>query len=94
MKRTRDDIIRDILKYVMHNNGCHTTKLMQKVNLSHTQMKTLLNELYTLKYIDIHHQASSKNTMSVYEHKKAFITEKGIKHLINLLISDKIKGLE
>lgn len=46
MKRTKLDIIGDILAVIMSNNGeIKPTHLMYKSNLAHNQMKSYLEEL-------------------------------------------------
>ena len=52
MKRSKIDIIYDILKTVQDEEPIPPTKLLYKTNLSHGRMKTYLEELKEKKFVE------------------------------------------
>lgn len=70
-RRSRLDIIRDILESIINKGGViKPTNLMYKSNMSHIRMKSYINELIKKGFIN-------KNNKNKKEYIK--ITEKGFK---------------
>ena len=78
-KRTRVDIIMDMLRCISEKNGqIKPTHLMYKSNLSHVQMKGYLDEMKSKGLVDeIIEKKDSKKRIS--------ITKKGRDFLVNMI---------
>lgn len=82
-KRSRLDIIKDMLESIRDKNGkMKQTRLMYKANLSHTQMKIYIEELVKKELIEEKAEGS---------YKYIYITDRGFKFIESL---DKIKEFE
>ncbi|MDP3917340.1 MAG: winged helix-turn-helix domain-containing protein [Nanoarchaeota archaeon] len=75
-KRTRIDIIGDMLKSIMDKGGCiKPTHLMYKSNLSHQQMKGYLEELVEKKFIRI--RRASNEAIIITDKGRSFVNKLG-----------------
>lgn len=75
-KRTKIDIVNDILNSIHQKVEIKPTHLMYKSNLSHTLMKVYLEELIQKEFIkEIHKEHKG------HKHNYFTITEKGIEFL-------------
>ncbi len=76
-KRSRTDIIHDILLYVQsQRHGAKPTHVMYKANLSYTQLQKYFTELEAHKLIE-RQEAKDKETIH--------ITPKGINYLVKIV---------
>jgi predicted transcriptional regulator len=83
-KRSRMDIISDILSIIQERNGrIKPTHLMYKANLSHTQMKTYLEELMKKGLIKKEESEESKDIIITKKGKDFFIQYKQMKSFEN-----------
>lgn len=75
-KRNKIEIVNDILNSIQQKGEIKPTHLMYKSNLSHTLMKSYLEELINKEFI----QETSKEHKG-HRHSYFIITEKGIEFL-------------
>jgi len=75
-KRSKIDIIIDMLNCINEKGEIKPTHLMYKSNLSHTQMKNYINEMIKKELIKEENEENKK---------KILMTEKGQKFLIESL---------
>ncbi len=75
-KRNRIEIINDILSSISSKGKIKPTHLMYKSNLSHTLMKSYLEELIEKNMVE-----EKKVEHKKHEHSYFIITEKGIKFM-------------
>ncbi len=85
-KRTRVDIIMDMLKCISEKNGqIKPTHLMYKSNLSHVQMKQYLGEMKSKGMINEVFEGKEGKGEKDKTKRQIAITKKGRDFLVNLI---------
>ncbi|MFT4310067.1 MAG: winged helix-turn-helix domain-containing protein [Candidatus Woesearchaeota archaeon] len=75
-KRSRSDIIEDMLKAIMHKGGSiKPTHLMYKSNMSHKQMQLYLKDLIASKLVEI---------LPDGDYERVHLTDKGAMYIAKL----------